>query len=75
MFDAFAAADPGLATRSRWPPLIAPAFAVAATRWPGARAAASAYLLGCSFLVAMSRRVGRLRGDEAGAGGVTSPGS
>jgi len=75
MFDAFAAADPGLATRSRWPPLIAPAFAVAATRWPGARAAASAYLLGCSLLVAAWRRIGRLRGAAAGAGGVTSPGS
>ena len=75
MFDAFAAADPGLATRSRWPPLIAPAFAVAATRLPGARAAASAYLLGCSLPVAVARRIRRLRGDEAGAGGVHSPGS
>jgi glycosyl transferase family 2 len=75
MFDAFAAADRGLATRSRWPLLIAPAFVVAATRLPGARAAASAYLLGCSLLVAVARRIRRLRGDEARAGGVHSPGS
>jgi glycosyltransferase involved in cell wall biosynthesis len=72
MFDAFAATDPGLATRSHWPALIAPAFAVAATNWPGARAAASAYLLGCSILVALWRRMGRLRG-QAGDGHDDGP--
>jgi hypothetical protein len=72
MFDAFVAADPGLATRSRWPPLLAPAFAVARTRWPGARATASAYLLGCSLLVAVAWRIG-LFGGDAGERGGTSP--
>jgi hypothetical protein len=61
MFDAFEAANPALATRSNWPRSIAPAFAVAATSWPGARGVASAYLLGCSYLAAVARRLGRLR--------------
>lgn len=61
MFDVFAAADPNIAVRSRWPRLISPAFAIAGTGWPGARATASAYLLGCSVLVAISRRIGRAR--------------
>jgi hypothetical protein len=58
MFDAFAASDPRLPVHAAWPRLIAPAFAIAATRRPGTRAMASAYLLGSSLLVAVLRRLG-----------------
>ena len=69
MFDAFEAANPALATRSKWPRAIAPAFAIAATGWPGARGLASAYLLGCSYIIAVARRIRRLRalsGNDTG---------
>jgi len=72
MFDAFGAADPRLAKRAAWSPLIAPAFAIAATGWLGARAVASAYLLGLSHLVAMVWRFGRLRTPSVHSDGPPS---
>jgi hypothetical protein len=61
MFDAFEAANPALATRSNWPPALAPAFAIAATGGSWTRGLASAYLLACSYGFAVARRLGRPR--------------